>query len=412
MKNSPIFAFLLLVLLNCSPLALCQQHLDITFEGPWLFYQERAFVLNSTGTTITTGPALIAIAPIVLGHFPPTFSTGDGFQIAPAGIYCVGFEGVCSMNNLTTLPPGDYPPAGLVPVNKPAGWDWRALTSAYVLILPMPNSDSADGQYPMTLHATFPTPATPSPVTSSGAYALGTHLHYPNGPKTISLLACPAAPTAATCKTTSWLPLSNSGTLRISIKSDENPAASDACDYHARRAYHKMIHLLDDSLSANGQNAYINVPTYDTCAQCDPQQAMIPSDCTGMGMASTMDYFTGDMDIPVALANLVSLLEQLGFRKDQVALGELSEQSIALTEKSPVLSQLHTLKTSLETSTDGIDLLLDAKVATLKMAPAAPRPQDLRTVLQKEEALSRAIERAMHAATSGKDCRAAEMLIQ
>jgi hypothetical protein len=410
MKTRTISAFLLLALLHCSPFAFSQQHLDITFDGPWLFYRESAFALNNTGTT--TGPALIAIAPIVLGHFPPTFSTGDGFQVAPAGIYCVGFNGVCSMNNLTTLPPGDYPPAGLVPVNKPTGWDWRTLTSAYVLILPMPNSGSADGQYPMTLHATFPTPATPSPVTTTGAYALGTHLHYPNGPKTVSLLTCPAVPAAATCNTNHWVSLTNSGTLRITIKSDENPAVSDSCDYHGRRAYHKMIHLLDDSLSANAQNAYINVPTYDSCAKCDPQQDLLPSDCTAMVMASAADYSSPDMDIPAKLRNLVTFLAQVGIRDDQADLAQLSEQSRSLTGKSPVRSQLDKLSATLERSTDAIDILLDSISADSKANTNGLRLQGLKIAVQKEEDLTHAINLVKHAATSGKDCRAAEMLIQ
>lgn len=407
MKTLTTYAFCILVLLSCQPSAFSQQHLDIAFEGPWLFYEEPAFVLDNAGHT---SPALVAIAPDVLHHFPATFSTGDGFPF-DTGVYCVGFGGACSLDNIPALRPGDYPPAGLVPVKKPAHWDWRTLTSAYVLILPMPNSHSADGQYSMTFHATFPTAGTPSPVTSQGAYALGLHLHYPNGPSIVSLLECPAVPTAATCTSPQGISLNNSGTLRITIKSDEIPGAADPCDYHSRRAYHKMIHLLDDSLSANSQNAFVNVPSYDSCARCDPQQDLIPSDCSGMGMMSLAGYASLEADVPGQLTDLVGFLEKLDFRKDQVDLGKLEALATALAGKSPALSQLRVLKNTLEDSTNALNVLLETMIAAHK-TESSPRRQDLTMALQKEATLDRAIDFRMYTGTSGKDCRAAEMLIK
>ena len=400
------YAFIIVALLCCSLQAVSQQHLDIAFEGPWLFYQESAFAVDNSKHV----PALIAIAPTVLGHFPPTFSTGDGFAFDP-GVYCVGFDGACTLNNLTSMVPGDYPPMGLLPVSKPANWDWRTLGSAYVLILPIPNSSSADGQYAMTLHAKFPAANSPSPVTSQGSYALGLHLHYPNGPKLISLLSCPAVPTATTCNSAEGKLLTNSGTLRITMKSDESPGAVDPCDYHSRRAYHTMIHLLDDALSSNSQNAYINVPTYDSCARCDPQQDLIPSDCPGVGMM-TIAIYPGGGDVSGKLTDLVNFLEKLDFRKDQVGLGKLSDQATALKGKSPAFSQLQDLKGDLKASSDALNELLEAKAVARKADSNAPRPQDLRTALHKEAELNFVIDEVIYSGTSGKDCRAAEMLIQ
>jgi len=408
MKTYARYAFLVIALLCCRPSAFSQQHLDIAFEGPWLFYAEPAFAVDNSGAT---SGALIAIAPKVLGHFPPTFSTGDGFAF-DTGIYCVGFDGACRLNNLLSLGSGDYPPHGLLPVNKPKGWDWRTINSAYVLILPIPNSSSADGQYQMTLHKTFPTPQLPSTPTSQGSFALGFHLHYPKGPQSVSLLSCPATPTAASCNSTQGgKSLTNSGTLRITIKSDESPGTIDDCDYHGRRAYHTMIHLLDDSLSANGDKAFIDVPTYDSCARCDPQQALIPSDCPGVEMM-TIVFYPGADDVSGKLTDLVSFLEKLGFAKDPTVLGELSNQAKVLAGKSPALSQLQQLKGDLRTSTDALNAMLEIKIRALKTdSTAAPRPKDLRTALEKETALNHALDEVTYSGTSGKDCRAAEMLI-
>jgi hypothetical protein len=409
MKTRARYLFFVIAVLCCRPSAFCQQHLDIAFEGPWLFYQEPAFAVDNSGAK---SAALIAIAPFVLGHLPATFSTGDGFPFDP-GVYCVGFDGACSLTNLLSMGSGDYPPHGLLPVNKPAGWDWRTTKSAYVLILPIPNSSSADGQYQVTLHKTFPTLQAPSQPTSHGSYALGLHLHYPKGPQTVSLFSCTGPPTAATCNSPQGgKSLTNSGTLRITIKSDESPATIDDCDYHGRRAYHTMIHLLDDSLSANGQNAFINVPTFDSCARCDPQQDMIPSDCPGVGIM-TITFYPGADYVSGRLTDLVNFLKKLGFPKDQVGLSELSDQAKVLTGKSPALSQMQQLKLNLKASTDALNAMLEIKIRAHNMAStAAPRPEDLRAALEKESVLNRALDEVIYSGTSGKDCRAAEMLIQ
>ena len=156
--------FCILVLLCCQPSAFSQQHLDIAFEGPWLFYEEPAFALDNAGHT---SPALVAIAPEVLHHFPATFRPGDVsylIRVSTAWVEAAHAIGT----TFPALPLGDYPPAGLVPVEKPAHWGWRTLTSAYVLILPMPNSHSADGQYSMTFHATFLPQAHPVPSPRRG----------------------------------------------------------------------------------------------------------------------------------------------------------------------------------------------------------------------------------------------------
>lgn len=161
MKHRLVLVLLLLISCVCREPLFAQTRLDIAFEGPWLFYREPAFALVG-GSTV---PALIAVSPQVLGHFSPIFSTGDGITLNP-GIYCVAFDGACAKSNMTTLTNDGYPDPGLLKVSK-GSWNWTSLSSAYVLILPMPDSYSADGKYTITLHSAFPRQNVPSPSTSS-----------------------------------------------------------------------------------------------------------------------------------------------------------------------------------------------------------------------------------------------------
>jgi hypothetical protein len=171
-----------------------------------------------------------------------------------------------------------------------------------------------------------------------------------------------------------------------------------------------MVHLLDNSLSAIGQKAFVNVPDYDSCARCDPQQDLIPSDCVGTAMMNMARYSSPEIDVSGDLADLVGYLGKLDFRKDQVSLEKLSAQAKALAGKSPALSQLQVLKNDVESSTNAINVLLQTIVAAHE-GEARFRSQDLEMALQKEAALDRAIDVRMYTGTSGKDCRAAAMLI-
>lgn len=409
-----------LVLLFCSAPGFAQLRMDVAIEGPWLLYLEPGFKSQGGGTATV----LVAIAPQVPGHNYPVFSTGDGGVVNKLGIYCVGFDGACTPNSLTSLNWDKYAKPAPEAIAKPAGWDWTTLaSSAYVFILPVSDSYSSDGLYGVSFQSTFPKIGTPAMTTESGPRSIGVQLHYDKGPGKLSLFGCVGIPSVQTCNISKAPDQDNSGTLRIQIKSNENPMASDDCDHHAHRAYHKMLMLADPQLTANKQKAYINVPDFvPSCSPCDPQQDQIPSDCSSMGMPLNMTYGPAMLDVPAALDNLVAFLKGLDFtvaQSKQVALPELEGQAEDLRGKFPAQSQLLKLKSNLEKSTQGIDQLLvlvnTADVAQSK-GIAAVRPQNRRAALEaassQEQVLSQMAELGVLLAHSGKDCRAVVMLVQ
>jgi len=400
-----------LFVLCCAVSAFAQNRLDIALEGPWIFYKEPKFT-----TTAGTSTVLIAIAPKVKGHYPLVFGTGNGFLVDP-GVYCVGFGNNCTPNALTNLAWDGYVDPSPVQVSKPAGWDWTTLGSvAYVLILPMPDSYSADGQYSMSFQSAFPKPGVPGPTTASGSHAIGVQLHYATGPNMLYLLTCLGVPSVATCNTsTSTTPQTNSGTLRISVKTVENYANSDICDHHVHRAYHKMLHLVDDSLASNKQIAYIDVPAYDdNCSPCDPQQDQVSSECSGMDMPTVPAV----QDVAKALDTLVAFLkENLQQHSTEVRLPELAKQADALTGKFPTQSQLLELKKALEASEKGIeDLLQTTTDSAVALSHDDAGFRGLRLNLQvaasQERGLVHADDDLTIFAHSGKDCRAPTMQVQ
>jgi hypothetical protein len=398
-----------------------QHRFDVSFEGPWIFYQAPNFML-ADGTPSTV---LVAIAPQVLGHRHPLFSAGDGAPVDKYGIYCVGFDGVCAPKSVKPkLDHDGYPDPSPVAVYKPAiGWDWTAMrSSAYVFILPMPDSYSADGQYYMTFQSTFPTAGNDPVTTESGMHSIGIQLHYSAGPQKFRLLSCPATPTAKMCNKPASGEQENSGTLRITIKSVEDPAETDICEYHVHRAYQRMLHLLDPNLKANSQKAYLDVPTYDNpCVPCDTQQETVGSDCIHL---TSMMHSREPLDIPTELDGLVTFLRGVALSDDQrkyVELPELSDIAETLRGKFALRSQLLNLKQVLMLSERHIDdlllqLAIDARIAPAAAAAQPNRNQDLKLRLEvakrKESALADATEFAILSASSGKDCRAPAMLIQ
>ncbi len=341
MKTRLIRAFALFALTFLHHALLAQPRLDIAFEGPWVFYQEPKFALGD-GKTL---PALIAVAPVTMSHFPPTFSTGDGFSL-DAGIYCVGFDGACKINNLSALTKDGYADPSLLQTSK-GTFNWALLQSDYVLILPMPDSYSADGQYAITLHQNFPSQGGGANPGKPATPAIGIELHYVNGPQNISLLGCPSmAVTASNCNSLHGTDQVNSGTLRISMKSTENPMDTDKCDYHVRNAYHQTLLLIDSQVAYNTAQKYINVPKYDSCAVCDPQQDQVPAFCPQMVMDNGLNYSPAKLDIPGNLNELITTLKNLDLNsgeKERTGLIALESQAKVFNGKSLSLSQLKTL---------------------------------------------------------------------
>jgi hypothetical protein len=408
-----------LVLLFFGTPAFAQLRLDVDIEGPWILYLDPGFK-NQAGTATTV---LVAIAPQVVGHNYPIFSAGTGGVVSHLGIYCVGFDGGCTPNNLAALSWDSYAKPAPELIAKPGSWDWTTLSSsAYVFILPVPNSYSSDGLYGITIQSTFPKIGTPATTTESGLRSIGIKLHYDKGPTKLSLFGCVGTPSVQNCGIPKGLDQDNSGTLRMQIRSMENPTATPDCDYHAHRAYHKMLMLVDPQLTVNDQKAYINVPTYDSCSQCDPQQDLIPSDCSSMGMPLNVTYAPTMLDVPAALDLLVAFLGGPDFdpkQGGQVWLPQLADQAEGLRGKFPAEGQLVALKEILQNSEAGIAGLLDLKSAagvtrSNEIARALPenRRVALKTAALQEQSLSQMADLSMLLAHSGKDCRAVVMLVQ
>jgi hypothetical protein len=397
------------------------QRMDVDMEGPWVFYLDSGFP-DQSGSLKSV---LVAIAPKVRGHYYPTFSAGTGGNVRSVGIYCVGFGAgtslpACTPNNLNTWAWSTYMKPAPEIVKKPASFDWRTLASkAYIFIFPVPDSISSDGLYMATLQSTFPTGTTASTTTESGPRSIGIQLHYVNGPGSVALLPCTGAPSAGNCAGAPSLAQQNSGTVRLHIKSIENPMAEDACEHHVHRAYHKMLMLVDPQLSVNQSRAYINEDTYDSsCSPCDPQQDLIPSDCNTMDPATLTTA-----DVPEELSRVVALMEGLNLspkQAEQLQLPALKTQSENVSGRFPGQNELMSLKKTLLKSEEGIHDLLEVtsdSIAGKQPARGAALPSvtlrvGLESAESQEEALTRLADVDMMLAISGKDCRAVIMLVQ
>jgi hypothetical protein len=374
------------------------QRLDIALEGPWIFSVDS--VVNSKAQSVTV---LIATAPVVPGHFPATFSTGDGVSVGP-GVYCVGFDNQCAPQGAKSP---DWAHSLLVQAKKPAGWDWAHLNGAYVFILPIPNSFSNDGVYPMTLRPSFPKPAATKPEWHS----IGIQLHYDSGPSTLNLYSCLPliSHNLQKCATSLSSP-DNSGTLRISIKTPEYLGDQDKCDYHVRRAYNKMLLLVDStslsgaSANTNQDKAYVDLPEYyPECYACDPQQESINPDCMGIVTTSSPAM----LDVNAELTGIIGEIEVLDAAKalnvdtKALYLRELRDEKNSLNGQLPKRSQLAELQSLLDLSADGIGKL-----------PESPGlPKALRDIQAREQALA-ADTAYIFSALDGKDCRAPQMFIK
>jgi len=419
---------LLYVLVLCAVIGLCPspglaQRMDVDIEGPWILYLDSGFP-DQAGSSKTV---LVAIAPKVPGHYYPTFSAGTGGAVKNLGIYCVGFGAgaslpACTPNNLNTWAWSTYMQPAPEIVKKPASFDWRTLASpAYVFIFPVPDSISSDGLYMATFQSTFPTKGSPNTTTESGPRSIGIQLHYVNGPGSVALLPCSGTPSASNCAGLPSLNQQNSGTVRLHVKSIDSPMAEDSCEHHVRRAYHKMLMLVDPPLSVNQSRAYINEDTYDdTCSPCDPQQDSISPDCDSLSptlMATT--------DVPESLSRIVALMDGLNLapkQAEQLQLSALKTQSENVSGRSPDQNDLMSLKKTLLKSEKGIQRVLDDDRARDSITGKQPAQKaalsrvalrvGLESAESQEEALTGVTDVDMMLAISGKDCRAVIMLVQ
>jgi hypothetical protein len=417
--------FILLLCSAASALSQTKQaHLDIALEGPWILYEDHAFLNGKNKVDV-----LIAMAPGVgddtkqYNHHPPVFTMGDGFPI-PAGINCVGFDtntNCAPKRQKTTLLAGDYPGAKLLGVSAPVGWTWY--TDSYrvygtYLILPMPDSFSNDGTWHMRFGSRFDKNGNGYGVAVTPQHTIGVQLHYNSGPNNLYLIHCKTpddSPNATHCNTPSRA-LENTGTLRIAMKAIDS---NDACDPHVRYAYPEMLLLLDKTdlnpdtqpkANSNQEIAYIDPvrfvddsgnPSYDDttykCFEHDPQKPPTTNPSQPASLAMLMNQ-----TLVSQLDNILKQIRDLQLTdcvKDPVLYCKIQNESASLHKDSlfPTLSQLSRLDQLLRLSAD------DAE----KLSKSSKSKAEL------EELATNLIHVADSVPTkNGNDCRAPIMLVQ
>jgi hypothetical protein len=450
-----------------APSAFGQHRFDVTIEGPWILYELKKFD--------GTNSMLVAMAPSVPGHHAPVLTTGDGGQITTFGIYCVAFGGPCQANATPFPKPGSgsgtYDQTNLLSVavygNNLA---WSTIQSnSIAFLLPMPDAISNDGIDPkITTRSDF------SSYPGTSPSAIGVQLHYNNGPSFFNLFTCANTPPPnATCTTPAIQgTFSNSGTLRITMKAEEHTDAQDPCDYHVRMAYHSMLMFLDPTQlqqhptagrqNANQSIAYMEhadtTSVINNCRLCDPQLESIPSSCAyvasyGHGQMSELDSFrpalaihnvapvlipTSPSDLGSQLDSLNTLLAALKGKLDTsvaAAVEPHGSQDISkkraenntdidscsapdaklpdLKGKFPTLSQLTCVERYLESRARDLERSTCRDQKTAQNGSVELPCEDAKNSAQVQirGMLSDVIMRDK-SGTSGKDCRAAIMIVK
>ena len=251
MKSRLLFTAVFLMLACCATFG-AGTEMDITLEGPWILYPAR-IPTDGTGGT----PVLIAAAPSANDsanntiYHTPMVSAGDGYMIPQNGLFCLTFVIVCAKDTSGKFTPDSgYFAPHLLPVTfrDPAkGWDpYQLGSSAYVLILPMPDTYSNDGMWNMQFYSDFF-----KTNTHVGLFTIGVRLHYKNGPDSLDLVNCDKFD-ISNCKSPVKVDpgrhtnLINTGLIRIAMKVPDSDEEDDpACDYHVRSIYHPMLYLID-----------------------------------------------------------------------------------------------------------------------------------------------------------------------
>jgi hypothetical protein len=419
-KTLPAVLIWVALLLWCSEAVAKNQKLDIILEGPWIYYQDA----NYNDGTGTPKAVLVAMAPNT-GHYYPTFTTGHGTTFpSPGVVYCVGYGNTCATGS-GTLGTGNspkHPDLQLIDVKTPQSWVWYAnLADDYwYLILPMPNSASNDGVDYMFLEKTFQTPVSAG---TDPQYSIGLQLHYDSWPSDkVSLIYCTdpgAVSTADKCENPRmYSDQTQYGTLRISMTGLEETGTAKQCNYHLRAAYNRMILFLDNTSLDSGNNVnankeYIDLRSEDTddydaaCYFCDPQHP--DASCSQM----LMGRIRPKMDAKSLLADIIHDLTPLDHLDKEneygLQLKGLKEISAEVTGRFPTPPQLVRIKRLLDLSIRGVQYFYQ------KEGKVEPRKQ----IEGKEPLLAPKVageERQLldyinFSSTSGKDCKAAQMLI-
>ena len=411
---------LLFVSVCCPESSLGNQRLDVAMEGPWIFYVQKNFPTANGPSTV-----LVAVAPKVDHHIAPVFSSGDGAQFKP-GVYCVVFDKLCVPNptNASNLTSDTYPDPHPIPLTKPA-WDWKQYAStAYIVILPLPTYYSADGKESLTFQDALPTQTTQHvPSSPLASYAIGVQLHYLNGPNRIDLYSCTNPSDASSCTTPAAThDEENSGTLRLTIRSDETPTNPDKCKWHVHGAYHQMLGLVDPQLSDNPHKRYIDVPDFDkTCTPNDPQQTPYHPMTSIATHSKEGKMKPVNPNISEELEALVKSLQSLDLPDDgsQVALPALDGQAKDFSGKFLRVSDLSKLGDNLAKSRTGLTALLRERAkgaGTMSKNRHGLGPDEFKLkvgiALEQESALQHDADLSMLSIYSGKDCRAAIILVQ
>ena len=277
-RMMPIVLLLVLLSAFVPVLAEAQYQTEIAIQGPWILYQDKQFT-DSKGNTI---PVLIAIAPEGaidykdLGysedndpdmryHRPPQLSTGDGYYIAKRNVYCLAFFN--TQTNSLQCNPGapnsaeNYLPEETIKLPHGSGhWQWWTVAAKdngqTALILPMPDSISNNGTWPVKFAQQFDEEGNGYWPDGGEYHSVGLILHYKTGPAEFGLTMCNTAPAnnknfgvndctsmAAVGNNRTDTRLINSGMLRIEMKA---PYDADGCDLHVRMAHRQMAYLLGD----------------------------------------------------------------------------------------------------------------------------------------------------------------------
>jgi hypothetical protein len=432
MKALPVF-FTWVAVLTWGVAASAQnQKLDVVMEGPWIYYQDDNFT-DSSGKTASV---LVAMAPTA-GHNLPTFTTGQGGKLPGVGVYCVSdgdmncftqkskFSAKACPTTGTTYP--DLKPI-CVKTQSGANWHWYSSLAPdfFYMILPMPDSISNDGIDMMALENTLPK-STAASSNSETPHSIGLQLHYDSWPtKTIRLISC-TKPGASSTTDTCAMPVpvatvpdqDQSGTLNIAMTSVSESGKAQECGYHLRSAYNHRITFLDPTDLSGGHNVnydgeYTDLRSENTgqyeqkCYSCDPQNPHhLPFPlCPKEHKAKNYAQVNAKESLGRIIVDLKSIPDPK--RKDALQIPALSGVSENISGRFPSQAQLSQIEQLLDLSIAALKGVDQSKSKDKTAAGALPKESPASTALREERELKNYV---LFSGTSGKDCKAAQMLI-